>query len=116
MIRPVKNAELIKIVRFNYIKHTFDTDRIESLQIPAKRRIFQGYSYIFRGFTMSVALKDLANSTFAKLALAAAVSFGVAANANAESGEKRCLPTAQMKAELNAKGQVGLIAFEQQGS
>lgn len=32
---------------------------------------------------MSVALKDLANSTFAKLALAAAASFGAAANTNA---------------------------------
>lgn len=28
----------------------------------------------------------------------------------------RCLPTAEMKAHLNAKGQFSLVAFEQQGS
>lgn len=30
--------------------------------------------------------------------------------------EPRCLPTAEMKAHLNAKGQFSLVAFEQQGS
>lgn len=66
---------------------------------------------------MSLAFKDFANSSAINLAIAAAIgsTFTIASN-DANAAEQLCMPTSEMKAHLNGKGQVGLVAFEQQGS
>lgn len=68
---------------------------------------------------MSLALRDFATSSKRGLAVAAmALSvFGMAANeAKAADDSLFCLPTAQMKTHLNAKGQYSLVMFEHDGS
>lgn len=59
---------------------------------------------------MSVALKDLVNSTFAKLAFAVAVSFGAAAKAGAGGLEPgKCYKKQDAELVLKQEGQVPII-------
>lgn len=62
---------------------------------------------------MSSALKDFANSSAMKLTLAVAMSFGVAANANAAPpAVGQCAPAEAVKADLLEAGYAPLVPFD----
>lgn len=62
---------------------------------------------------MSSALKDFANSSAAKLALAVAMSFGVAANANAAlPAVGQCAPAETVKNNMLEAGYLPLVPFD----
>ena len=62
---------------------------------------------------MSSALKDFANSSAMKLAMAIAVSFGTVANANAAPPTVgQCAPAEAVKADMLAAGYVPLVPFD----
>lgn len=68
---------------------------------------------ILWGFNMSLAFKDFANSSAMKLAMAVAVSFGAAANANATPPAiGQCAPAETVKAELVKAGYNNYFVYD----